>query len=94
LQNETKGVYIIQNATRNKFYVGQSKNIEKRISCQHFQKGNCMNQAFMDDYNNSDIFNIAIVPCKTRDELDELEKHYINEFDSFGKGYNKTGGNI
>lgn len=92
-----KGVYIIKNKTKNLHYVGQSKDLRKRIGQDHFdfKTGECKNQHFCDHYNHDrDEFVVAIVFCDTKDELDSLEKFYIAKFDSFYNGYNKTSGNI
>ncbi len=88
-----KGIYIIFNKTKMKYYVGQSKNVFERVCLQHFKNGVCENKHFKDDYNNNDLFYIRTIECETKDELDRLEKKYINKFDSFRSGYNKTGGN-
>lgn len=90
-----KGIYIIWNESKNKYYVGQSKDLYSRICLQHFnnESGECKNPHFRDDYNGGDIFSICMLECQTKDELDNLEKEYIDLFDSFYNGYNKTGGN-
>jgi group I intron endonuclease len=93
ISKDIKGVYILHNTSKNKFYVGQSKDIRQRISNQHFKKGYCVNPHFSEDFNNGDKFNISIKECETKDQLDTLEKEYITKFDAFIKGYNKTGGN-
>lgn len=36
---------------------------------------------------------IKIIKCNTKDELDDLERLKIKEYDSFNNGYNKTNGN-
>lgn len=103
LKNETSsqiGVYIIKNLENNKYYVGQSTDIYKRIS-QHFDKNTLIpkNEIFIEDYNNSSfddksrLFMIKIIPLKTKDELDVVEKEMIQKFNSFLSGYNRTGGN-
>ncbi len=91
-----KGVYIIWNKTKNLYYVGQSKNLMKRIAQEHFdwKTGMCKNPHFMNHYNiDKDEFLISIILLNTKDELDATEKNYINMFDSFHNGYNKTSGN-
>lgn len=40
-----------------------------------------------------DEFLVKIIPCTTKDELDRLEKMYIEQYDAFNSGYNSTGGN-
>lgn len=92
-----KGIYIFHNLNNNKYYVGQSKNLYKRIFLDHFdyKTGVCKNPNFCDDYNyNKHDFRFAYKLLNTKDELDYEEKKYINIFDSFNFGYNKTSGNI
>lgn len=91
------GIYIIQNNENKKCYVGQSKDIFRRIK-QHFKGTVPNNIIFAEDYYNSaytdksTLFSIMIVECE-KWELDEQEKYYINEFNSYKKGYNSTQGN-
>ncbi|MBE6548474.1 MAG: hypothetical protein E7667_06345 [Ruminococcaceae bacterium] len=99
--NSTKqqGCYIIHNRENGKCYVGQSKNVYERILKQHFRGTQPKNEIFFEDYYNSswknkeDLFEIKIVPCKTRDELDAMEKRLIQQYDSKDSGYNRTRGN-
>lgn len=92
------GCYIIHNKENDKYYVGQSKDIMKRIK-QHFKGTVPNNIIFAQDYytselkDKSDLFEIKIVPCETKDELDRTEKELIYEYDSWTNGYNGTSGN-
>jgi len=90
--NSKKGVYIIWNRTKDKHYVGQSKNLGKRLN-QHFTNGEVKNVIFAKDWYAGDDFFYKYYLCQTKDELDALEKEKIEEYNSFGKGYNSTGGN-
>lgn len=92
-KNEFIGVYIIWNKTKNKYYVGQSKNVYKRLFKSHFSNGDVKNITFAKDWFNEDEFFYKTFSCDTKDELDTLEKEYIEMYDSFKNGYNKTGGN-
>ncbi len=93
-----KGCYIIHNKERDKYYVGQSKDIMKRIK-QHFKGTTPNNIIFAEDYFNSklpdkaDIFEVRIIQLATKDELDRTEKQLIEEYDANTKGYNSTKGN-
>lgn len=94
-----KGCYVIKNSINGKVYVGQSKNIRNRIK-QHFNDdASPKNEIFLYDYMNvpkkfqNDLFEIAIIPCETKDELDELERKLIKKYDSYNFGYNRTQGN-
>ena len=93
------GVYVIHNIEKDKYYVGQSKDVMKRIK-QHFNGTIPKNIIFAEDYytstmqNRDDIFELKIIRCKSKDELDSLEKKLIYEYDSCNNGYNGTSGNI
>ena len=93
------GVYVIHNKEKDKYYVGQSKDVMKRIK-QHFNGTVPKNTIFAEDYytsqmeNRDNIFEIKIIRCTTKDELDSLEKKLIYEYDSWNNGYNGTSGNI
>ncbi|WP_205844626.1 GIY-YIG nuclease family protein [Malacoplasma penetrans] len=89
-----KGVYIIWNKTKNLYYVGQSKNVNKRIFRDHFNNNDVKNIIFAKDWWNGDDFYYKTIECETKDELDSLEKELIEKYNSFVSGYNKTGGNV
>ncbi|MGL5268762.1 MAG: GIY-YIG nuclease family protein [Spiroplasma sp.] len=88
-----KGVYIIWNQTKNKYYVGQSKHMARRL-LQHFKDGEVKNILFAKDWYAGDQFVYRYYFCETKDELDDLEKRYIDEYNAFEAGYNSTNGNI
>lgn len=88
-----KGVYLIWNQTKNKYYVGQSKNMGRRLA-QHFKDGDVKNIIFAKDWYENDFFAYKYYFCETKDELDSLEKRYIEEYNAFENGYNSTNGNI
>lgn len=87
------GVYIIWNKTKNKYYVGQSKDVNKRIYQGHFCSSGPKKYCFFQDWIANDEFLVKIIPCTTKDELDWLEKMYIEQYNAFKGGYNRTGGN-
>lgn len=90
---EAKGVYIIWNKTKEKYYVGQSKDVYKRLFTQHFNNNDVKNIIFAKDWYANDEFFFKIIELETKDELDATEKEYIEKYDSFKNGYNATGGN-
>jgi hypothetical protein len=90
--SDKKGVYVVWNKTKDKHYVGQSKNMGKRLN-QHFSNGKVRNILFAEDWFAGDDFYYKYYFCQTKDELDSLEKEKIEEYNAFGKGYNSTGGN-
>lgn len=93
------GVYIIHNKEKDKYYVGQSKDVLKRLK-QHFNGTVPKNMIFAEDYytshyeNKDNLFEVKIIRCSTKDELDRLEKQLIHEYDSWKNGYNGTSGNL
>ena len=93
------GCYIIHNKEFDKYYVGQSKDVIKRVTRDHFSGTTVKNIIFAEDYYNSkyenkdDIFEVKIIRLETKDELDRTEKELIEEYDSFNNGYNGTSGN-
>lgn len=91
-----KGVYIIWNKTKNRYYVGQTKNLYKRIFTQHFNiaNGDVKNIIFAKDWFSGDEFLLKTIQLETKDELDDTEKYYIDMYDSFKNGYNSTSGNV
>jgi len=92
------GCYIIHNKENDKYYVGQSKDIIRRIK-QHFNGTTPKNSIFAEDYymssfySREDLFEVKIIRCETKDELDRMEKQLILEYDSWNNGYNGTSGN-
>ena len=92
------GCYVIHNTENNKYYVGQSKDVYKRIK-QHFSGTTPKNVIFAEDYylskleNKENLFEVKIIPCQTKDELDKTEKDLIEAYDACNTGYNGTKGN-
>jgi hypothetical protein len=92
------GVYLIHNRKNGRFYVGQSKDVMKRLK-QHFDGTTPKNQIFAEDYYSTDkaeresLFEVQILPLSTKDELDRTEKEYIESLGANETGYNKTSGN-
>lgn len=94
-----KGCYVIHNKEKDKYYVGQSKDVLKRVLKDHFTGTEVKNIIFAEDYykseyeDKSDLFEVKIIKCETKDELDETERELIEYYNSFRNGYNGTGGN-
>lgn len=95
LYNEEKdfrGVYILFNEDKNKYYVGQGVRVLSRINTHFSGRGNGDVYA---DYKYLDRFTIKVIPLAGSDyaTLNQLEKATIEYYDAFASGYNRTRGN-
>lgn len=91
------GCYVIKNNENGKCYVGQSKDVIKRIK-QHFKGTEPHNIIFAEDYYSSKfqdktaLFSVLIIPTSVAD-LDPKERELIEKYDALQTGYNSTAGN-
>lgn len=90
------GIYMIRNTVNNKSYIGQSQNIELRIKTHVWMLSNNRHynvhmQSAWNKYGEGS-FSISILEECEACRLDELEMFYINKFDSYKNGYNRTEG--
>lgn len=92
LKKNFAGVYILYNKTKNKYYVGQAKQILNRVNAHFTGKGNGDVYA---DYKYGDEFTIKMIALENSGykTLNELERNTISVYNAFSKGYNKTRGN-
>lgn len=92
------GCYVIHNRINDKCYVGQSKDVIRRLR-QHFKGTVPNNIIFAEDYYSAtidlrdDLFEFKIIECSTKDELDSTEKLLIDKYNAYRSGYNGTSGN-
>ena len=91
------GIYKITNIDSGKCYIGKSTNVKKRI-IDHFKSSigikTIADQAVHHEIWKTGFWNWAIeivIYCE-KEQLNELEKYYIDFFKSNTFGYNKTGG--
>ena len=94
---EKPGIYKLTSLIDNKCYIGKSTNIKKRIA-DHMKSSvgirSIADQAVHHVILKQGYWNWTIEPiiyCD-KEQLSELEKYYINFFQSNTMGYNKTGG--
>lgn len=96
----TAGIYYIKNKLNNKYYIGQSINMYKRLLF-HINKSKYANYQHIHRAINKDgieNFEFAIIAYiildnqnEIKNKLDFLEKFYIKKYKCFGKdGYNAT----
>ena len=88
------GIYVITNKVNGKQYVGQSVNIERRweqhrSSLKHNRAVNRYLQYAWNKYG-ADNFTFSIIELCEAEQLDRLEKHWIETLDSYRRGYNLT----
>lgn len=88
-------IYKITNLINNKSYIGQTKNTIKIRMYKHYSKAKQENitgiDAAIKKYGKENFIIEELCQCQNQD-LDELEKFYINKYDTFNKGYNLTTG--
>ena len=90
--NDFVGVYILHNIDNNKYYVGQSVHVLKRLT-QHFNGKGC--EDVYRDYCRGMNFEIQCIALVNSgyNNLNKLERDYIAYYDAYNRGYNKTRGN-
>lgn len=92
-----RGIYYIKNKTNNKFYVGQSIDIETRIKRHKrtLKNGTHHNKHLQKSFNKYGENNFeygVLYEANEDDNLDELEMKYIESTGAFEHGYNSTKG--
>lgn len=84
------GIYKITNKTTQKCYIGQSKELERRLySHMSCRENSRIDNAIKDDPEN---FTYEIIELCTQEQLNNREKYWINYYDSYIDGYNRTPG--
>ncbi|MDR2461761.1 MAG: GIY-YIG nuclease family protein [Mycoplasmataceae bacterium] len=87
-----KAMYIIWFKNNMKYYVGQTRELIKRQK-QHIDWKTGMTKNAKFPTTNIDDIMIAYVPSDSLDEINKLEKEFIEKTGSNINGYNSTGGN-
>ena len=94
---DKSGIYKITNLDNGKAYIGKSTNIKKRLA-DHFKSSigitSIADQAVHHEILRTGFWNWTLEPiiyCD-KDKLNEMEKYYINFFDTVNNGYNKNNG--
>lgn len=83
-QGEITGIFIVHNATKNLYYVGQSAKAIDRAAIQFLGRGNCDVYA---DYKYGDSFNVRIIPLSGSgyESLNELKRTAIQAPEAAGE---------
>lgn len=87
------GIYKITDKSNGKVYVGQSSNIKRRRR-EHFEWNKNSDQ-YIDILireRGSENFTFEVLEECSKEELTSRERYYIEVYDSFYSGYNKTKG--
>ena len=92
--DDKSGIYKITNLDNGKAYIGKSTNMKKRLA-DHFKSAigitSIADQAVHHEILRTGFWNWTLEPiiyCD-KDRLNEMEKYYINFFDTVNNGYNK-----
>lgn len=91
-ESEFTGVYILHNASRDKYYVGQSIRVLSRITQHLTGHGNGDVYA---DFKYGDRFTVRTIPIQGSgyQSLNDLERDTISAYNAKEQGYNMTRGN-
>lgn len=83
-QGEITGIFIVHNATKNLYYVGQSAKAIDRAAIQFLGRGTCDVYA---DYKYGDSFNVRIIPLSGSgyESLNELKRTAIQALEGAGE---------
>lgn len=83
-QGEITGIFIVHNATKDLYYVGQSANAIDRTAIQFLGRGNCDVYA---DYKYGGSFNVRIIPLSESDyeSLNELKRAAMQALEAAGE---------
>ena len=88
IYSKKSGIYAIRCNT--KYYIGATRNINKRIK-EHIRKleqGCHQNKLLQKDYDNGNKFEYLDLKHCSVDELNKNELYYINKYNSIENGYN------
>lgn len=83
-QGEITGIFIVHNATKDLYYVGQGEKAIDRAAIKFLGRGNCDVYA---DYKYGDSFNVRIIPLSESDyeSLNELKRAAIQALEAAGE---------
>jgi len=90
-------IYKATNKIDGKCYIGQTVKLLKQRKSEHERqsKRNTSNNHFynaLSKYGKENFSWKIIEKCESKEELNEMEFHYIKQYDTFNNGYNSTSG--
>ena len=88
---KVRGIYKVTNKINGKVYIGQSVDIGRRWHAHMTAKDDIYFHKAIQKYGVENFEWEVIEQCK-KSELDERESYWIEYYDSFNKGYNRTKG--
>lgn len=92
------GIYKITNLINGKCYIGQSRDINKRLNAHKTSAFDVLNHSYNNHFYKSirkyglENFSFEIIEECSIDQLNEREIYWIDKFNSFFNGYNLTFG--
>ena len=88
---KVRGIYKVTNKINGKVYIGQSVDIGRRWRQHMTAEDDIYFHKAIQKYGVDNFIWEVIEKCK-KSELDERESYWIEYYDSFNKGYNRTKG--
>jgi group I intron endonuclease len=86
-------IYMSTNKIDGKCYIGQTKRtLNKRKQEHKREKDNCHFHNALNKYGWNNFEWKILCECESKEELDEMEFHYIKQYNSYDNGYNMTWG--
>ena len=91
------GIYQLRNTETGKRYIGQSTNLSHRKSCHFYDLRNNRhkNHDLQEDYNRNPDAIVFEILCRCMEEdLNDLERFFLQKYDALKTGYNLSDGGI
>lgn len=86
------GIYAIRNKANRKVYIGQSKNVQKRLKrhLDDLERGKHHSKKLQEDFTQygAEQFTLEVIELCKRDQLLQKAMEWVNKFDSLNNGYN------
>lgn len=86
-------IYKVTNKINSKVYIGQTIRTLNKRKAEHYSRSKNIVKYFynaLNKYSEESFVWEIIEYCDSKEELDEMEFHYIMQYDSYSNGYNLT----